>query len=288
MRVALAALLALATADASAADPGMPVVFILIDGLRPDAIAAAPAPELSKAMTQGPSTLVAHTVEPSETLPAHVSMATGVPPSQHGVITNKELGRPITLENVFSRVHASGGTTALYHGKSKLMDLAEPRAIDVRVGRDRNEKDWSRGAMDNLARTFADDFSARGFAFTWIHLREPDLVGHKEAWMSPAYLAAVREADVALGVVLRAIAASPHAAQTAIIVTADHGGHDKVHWDGGDVDELVPWVCIVPGVRSGAAPAEVTVLDVPSTILALLRLPPLPGGTQPVKACLAR
>jgi predicted AlkP superfamily pyrophosphatase or phosphodiesterase len=281
-------LLLLASAGTWAAEPIRHVVLVTVDGLRPDAIAAAPAPHLAQALRAGASTLAARSVDPPETLPAHVSIATGLPPARHGVTTNKELGRPVGLATVFSQVRAGGGRTALYYGKAKLMDLDAPDRIDYRVGPDRGEAEWRRGASEHLVRQFAQDFADQGFAFTWVHLREPDLAGHQGGWMGADYLAAVREADAAFGALVRAVAEGSRAAQTALLVTADHGGERQAHWGRADADFVVPWACVVPGVRGGGQlPASLTVLDTAATVLALLQLPPLPDSpAQAVRACL--
>jgi predicted AlkP superfamily pyrophosphatase or phosphodiesterase len=281
-------LLLLACPGAWAGQPVRHVVLVTVDGLRPDAIAAAPAPNLQQALQAGASTLGARSVTPPETLPAHVSIATALPPARHGVSTNKELGRPVEAATIFSQVRAAGGHTALYHGKSKLMDIARPDSIDRRLGPGRGEADWRRGASRNLVDHFAREFAEQGFAFAWLHLREPDLAGHKDRWMGAAYLTAVREADAALGALMRALAQDPRGAQTALLLTSDHGGDQQAHWGESAADFVVPWLCVVPGVPGGTQlPDGITVLDTAATALALLGLPPLPDSpAQAVSACL--
>jgi hypothetical protein len=288
VRYFLVGLLCFAGSDAWAAAPVRHVVLVTVDGLRSDAIAAAPAPHLAAALRAGASTLAARTVDPPETLPAHVSIATALPPAQHGLSTNKELGRALELATIFSQVHAAGGRAALYHGKAKLMDLARPEALAHRRGPGRGETDWRSGASRTLVQAFAQDFAAGDLAFAWLHLREPDLAGHKAGWMSADYLAAVREADAALGELMRGLADSGRMAQTAVLVTADHGGELKEHWGRNAADFRVPWICLGPGVRAGTElPAGTMVTDVAATALALLQLPPLPESpAQPVRACL--
>ncbi|HEY5902494.1 MAG TPA: alkaline phosphatase family protein, partial [Anaerolineales bacterium] len=61
------------------------VVIISIDGLRPDAIDAAPMPVLQELLRGGAYSLSAQTVMPSTTLPAHTSMLSGLCPSAHGI-----------------------------------------------------------------------------------------------------------------------------------------------------------------------------------------------------------
>ena len=60
-------------------------VFVMIDGLRPDAIDAAGCKTLLALQRRGSSTLNARSVMPSVTLPCHMSIFHSVPPTRHGV-----------------------------------------------------------------------------------------------------------------------------------------------------------------------------------------------------------
>ena len=71
--------------------PGTPkakVLVVSVDGLRPDAIFHAPAPNLHALACQGAYSWRARTIEPSMTLPSHASMVSGFPPEQHGIFHN--------------------------------------------------------------------------------------------------------------------------------------------------------------------------------------------------------
>ena len=59
-----------------------------MDGLRPDAIFHAPAPNLQALACQGAYSWRARTIHPSITLPSHASMVSGFPPEQHGIFHN--------------------------------------------------------------------------------------------------------------------------------------------------------------------------------------------------------
>lgn len=274
MKAPIAALALLAAGGAFAAPLDRHVVIVTVDGLCPDAIAAAPAPHIAALAAAGLSTQAARAVEPTHTLPSHVSMATGLPPSVHGITTNKELRRELGLPTVFTAVHDAGGRTALYYGKAKLAVLAPGRSADVVYGPAPGEKRWHDGASAVLAAHFAGDFARERFALAWIHLREPDLAGHKAGWMSADYLAAVREADVAVEVIMDAIRATGLPA--TLILTSDHGGEGTRHSSGHVRDAIVPWMCVRPGLARGALGNGVRTLDVAPTALALLGLAPLP------------
>ena len=262
------------------------VVLVIVDGLRPEAIAAANAPNLQKLAATGAVSLRARAVEIPETLAGFVTIATGLPPSRHGITWDDDRGITLGLPTIYTRVAEAGRTSALYFGKSKLGMLAGGAAAAAH-GPGAKNKNWEAGASDALARDFAREFTRQPFAFALVHLRETDFAGHGAGWMSPAYLDAVRRDDAALGVVLEAIASSPAAATTTVLLTADHGGEGTNHVARGtEASWTIPWLCWGPGIRPQAIAGTPTLLDVAPTALALLKLPPLPEMTgRPVKEC---
>lgn len=64
------------------------VLYMSIDGLRPDALGVAQTPNFSRLMQRGADTLKAQSVMPSVTLPCHTSVFHSVPPERHGTTTN--------------------------------------------------------------------------------------------------------------------------------------------------------------------------------------------------------
>src|SRR5262245_8132085 len=81
------------TWPAFAADPSpiQHVLIISIDGMRPDLLLRGDTPRIHSLLQTGSFTMWARTVPASTTLPAHVSMLTGVPPEVHGVQWNADL-----------------------------------------------------------------------------------------------------------------------------------------------------------------------------------------------------
>jgi predicted AlkP superfamily pyrophosphatase or phosphodiesterase len=59
-----------------------PVVFIVLDGVRRDAIMTANCPTLNSLRERGSSTMQALSVVPSITLPCHMSVFHSVPPTR--------------------------------------------------------------------------------------------------------------------------------------------------------------------------------------------------------------
>lgn len=286
LRCALLAIAAVA-GPAGAAPPVEHVVIIVVDGLRPDAIARAPAPNLQALVKAAAYSESARAVEKPETLASHMSMVTGLPASAHGVTWNDDRDQPYAGDTIFTRVHAAGRRTGLYFGKSKLVMLAPRGSADRVWGPGRNKTHRERGTSAALAARFAEDFPRDRPALVLLNLLEADAAGHNHGWMTPEYFAALGVVDAALGSILRTIEGSGRAGRTAVLMTADHGGEGDNHGIGrGETSWLIPFACRVPGVAPRPITTPVTLMDLAPTTLALLKLPALPAQGRVVTECL--
>lgn len=146
---------------------------------------------------------------------------------------------------------------------------------------------------DLLARAFAQAWPAHGFKLTFVHFRECDEAGHRHGWMGPRYVEAVRAVDAAVGQLVAAIEAKDGFRETAILVTADHGGSDKGHYRVLDPEKpenvTIPWIAAGPGIPAGAKIDRVVrTFDTAPTLLALLGMgAPLGIDGHPVREILA-
>lgn len=288
LRLVLLALLSCPT-PALADPPVEHVVIIVVDGLRPDAIGRAPAPNLQALVSASAYSDAARAVERPETLASHMTMVTGLPASVHGVTWNDDRDQPYSGDTLFTRVHAAGRRTALYYGKSKLVMLAPRGSADRVWGPGRNKTHRERAKAAALAARFAGDFPRDRPALVLLNLLEADAAGHNHGWMTPEYFAAIGVVDVALGSILRTIDGSGRAGRTAVLMTADHGGEGDNHGIGrGESSWLIPFACRVPGVPPQRVAAPVTLLDLAPTVLALLGLPAMPAQGRVIGACLPR
>jgi arylsulfatase A-like enzyme len=248
--------------------PSPKVAVISVDGLRADVLAKAQAPEIRKLMARGVFTFRAKTVLPAVTLPAHVSMLTGLDPSAHGILWDDyEPDRgTVSVPTIFAIARASGLRTVAVVGKEKLNTLAAPGTIDSFVVVSRGDAEVANQAIVE---------AGVGFDLLFVHFPDVDLTGHAQAWMSPAYMAAVEAADVAIG---RLVAALPP--QTTVILTADHGGKGKTHGTDIPEDRTIPWVIAGPEVPAhGELSSEVNEVDTAATALRVLGLR-LPDGCR--------
>jgi predicted AlkP superfamily pyrophosphatase or phosphodiesterase len=265
--VLLAALVALLVAPAGVAAQGVqPVRYVVVlsfDGLRPDALRPImPAALLERAAY----TWEAQTTFPSVTLPAHTSMLTGVPPSVHRQLANSWDSRQahVQVPTAFSVVTESGGRSAMVVTKEKLFYLARPGTVawaELLPYPRHDQTEAVRVAMRYL--TGAQPH------LLFIHLADPDAVGHRDGWMSASYLDVARKVPATIGLVLDTLVRMGARARSLVIVTADHGGHGRTHGSKSREDMTIPWLAF-GAVPPGALAQSVTTYDTAATAVAAL------------------
>ena len=243
------------------------VLVISVDGLRPDALSDDVSPHIMALARAGAYSWGAQTVLPSVTLVSHASMLSGVPPAQHGITWNsfRPLAGTIRVPTVFSIADTAGLRTAMLFGKTKLLHLAGPGAVDEVLN--------LAGQGDAIISRRAAEMMAEDFGVMFIHLPGVDGAGHAQGWMSPGYLAAVTTADEAIGRILGGLDAAGMAETTTVIVTADHGGSGTSHGRDTPEDRTIPWVIAGPGIRSDhELGVDVSVMDTAATAVFALGL----------------
>jgi arylsulfatase A-like enzyme len=121
----------------------------------------------------------------------------------------------------------------------------------------------------------AEYFAAARPRLMFVHFSDPDEFGHLRGWMSDEYLKGVAASDRCLGTLLDGLDKSGLASHTLVIVTADHGGHGKVHSGSRhEVDREIPWIVRGPGVTKGLVIEHtISTVDTAATVLSALKLP---------------
>ncbi|MFO7697437.1 MAG: alkaline phosphatase family protein [Anaerolineae bacterium] len=245
------------------------VLLCVFDGLRPDAIAATSTPAIDALMACGRWTLSARTVIPSVTLPCHMSLFHSVDPGRHGIVTNTWTPQVRPVPGLFDVAHAAGVRTGTYYNWEELRDLWRPGALDVgSFWRDCRSLDGDRRVAADAARSIPSD----GVALAFVYFGYPDECAHRHGWMSPEYLEAISNADACLGQVVAALGAG-----STVILTSDHGGHERSHGTDLAEDMTIPLV-IAPAdevvmASAGEIAGAVSVMDVAPTIARLLGMP---------------
>ncbi len=242
------------------------VLILSIDGLRPDAIAMAPMPNLLALMQSSAYSLSAQTVYPSVTLVSHASMLGGVCPAKHGVDWNDylpERGYAIGTD-LFDLAHAAGLKTYAYVTKKKLEQLTEPASFDRFVFV--NDRDTV--LTERLISEFPQDFGV-----LFLHFGITDGMGHSYGWLSSEQLSVLFRADEALKRILDELDARGLRAETLIIITADHGGHASTHGSNSPEDMTIPWIANGPGIQPKALTTPILTTDTAATAAFALGLP---------------
>jgi predicted AlkP superfamily pyrophosphatase or phosphodiesterase len=254
------------------AGPARHVVLVSIDGLRPDAMQQTDTPALQALMRRGSYSLEAQTTLPSITLTSHTSMMTGVVPARHKVLWNDwdEKRGLIETQTIFDVAKAAGMKTAMFAGKPKFRHFDKPGRLDR----------FAEPGYEALgvAEAAADYFVQEKPELMMVHLADPDGAGHGVGWMTTPYFEAIQRADQAVADLVKAIDKAGLTATTALIVTADHGGHAKTHGTDMPEDMTIPWIAAGAGVRAaGKLDAKIVTTDTAATVVALLGLQ-VPAG----------
>jgi predicted AlkP superfamily pyrophosphatase or phosphodiesterase len=249
------------------------VLFIMLDGCRPDALAQAQTPHLDSLWKTGAYTWKARSVMPSVTLPAHTSMFRGVPPQKHGIgADNTFRTSAASFPSVFELSAEAGRHNAMFYSWEQLRDLSRPGSLkmsyclsaEAHLGGD-NDTPVALAAGAYLVNTQPD--------FCFLYLGDIDITGHLHGWMSPEYIEAIEMNDRAIGRVLAMLQEAHLREKYTILIQADHGGHGTDHGTDSPEDMTIPWIINGTGVKSGhMIQSPVGLCDTPATIAHVLGL----------------
>ncbi|MBQ8952822.1 MAG: alkaline phosphatase family protein [Clostridia bacterium] len=243
------------------------VILISIDGMRPDGFTACGHPFARKMMELGSYTLTGRTVFPSVTLPCHMSLFHSVPPERHGVTTNDYVPMVRPLNGLFEQIKQADGVSAMYYGWEPLRDVARPGSLKYAgyvnaYTSDATDAILTDMALERVAQSRPD--------FVFLYMVETDEKGgHDSGWMTETYLATIA---AAVDNVRRVYEAA--GGEYPIIITADHGGHDRGHGTDMPEDMTIPLFFIGGAFEPGRALEGVSILDVAPTIARLMGVRP--------------
>ena len=266
------------------------MLLVTIDTLRADRLAPALMPSLAALAGRGAAFVEARTVVPL-TLPAHVSIMTGVRPAAHGVRENgvgRFAGTPAPLAR---RLKDAGYDTAAFVGAFVLdrrfgldagFDTYDDEVPRDTAATDRLEAQRPADAVADCALAWlaAHPVGSRPY-FLWVHFYDP----HAPYTPPPAALARaggdaydgeVVFADSQLGRLLATVDGRGERDRTLVVVAGDHGESLGEHGERThgmllyDAALRVPLVFAGRGIAPGRRTTPVTIVDVAPTILARL------------------
>ncbi len=244
-----------------------PVIFIMLDGVRPDAITSANCSTLNSLRERGASTFQARSVMPSITLPCHTSIFHSVPPTRHGITSNTFIPMARPLPGLVEVAKAAEKRVAFFYNWEQLRDLARPGNIHYSYFRDSSyNPDGDDETVVEATRFIQKDKPE----FAFLYIGTVDTAGHKYGWMSDEYLRQLEHVDSLLGDFFGSLSS-----EYTAIVHSDHGGHDRNHGTDSDEDMTIPWMAVGPNIKkSYTIQAQVSLLDTAPTIAKLLELKP--------------
>jgi len=274
LRLSLAKMAALFLATCAAALPAWAEkraehVFIFsFDGGKPSVMQQSKMPTLFKLSEQGATTWTAQTTFPSITLTSHTSMLTGVGPDKHKALWNDwepEKGM-VKVPTIFALATREKLTSAMFVGKPKFIHLYQAHSL--------NRFSLPSYEAKVVAASAARYIEERKPNLCFIHLADPDGAGHQYGWGSKEQIQAFADSDSALDTVMKAIARAGIEKTSVVILTADHGGHDRTHGTSSPEDMNIPWIVWGENVKAGyKITAPVTTYDTSATALWLLDVP---------------
>ncbi|HID05709.1 MAG TPA: hypothetical protein EYP10_01025 [Armatimonadetes bacterium] len=248
--------------------PAQRVVIITLDGLAAWVLPNADCPNIRMLMRDGCWTMNARTVRPSETLPAHTSLLTALPPSEHHVDWNHYLPQRgyLRRKTLFTFAKWAGLKTAMIIGKKKLFHLANPQWVDYApIIKRANARKIADAAVKCI-----EEFQPHVLL---VHFPDPDWMGHKYGWGSKQQLRAIEECDTGVGKIVTAIKRKGWWRVTLLIVTADHGGHNRIHHTRHPYDITIPWICSGGAVKArGELKGNISICDTAPTAAYALAL----------------
>lgn len=232
------------------------VVLIGCDGLGAYAIPNAAMPNLKRIMREGAYSLHARSVLPSSSAVNWASMLMGAGPTFHGFtewgsktpeispVDTTQYGLFPSIFSVIREQQPQARTAAIYSWEG-IGYLIERQAIDfVEPAEDDDDR-----AVEQAVRLIQQEKPT----FTFIHLDQPDGVGHAIGHRTLQYFAELKNVDARIGKIEQAILDAGIAEETLLIITADHGGIGKGH-GGKTLEEVeIPWVIKGPGVQENKA-----------------------------------
>ena len=241
-------------------------ILISIDGMRADGLLNCGNPYLDELTKKSSYSFDAQTVFPSVTLPCHLSMFHSVPPERHGTLNNQYVVpvRPVT--GLFESIRSIGGETAMYFGWHPLRDVCRPASLNAAEYINAYYFEHSDEVLTNKAMDF---IKLKSPDFVFLYMLETDEKGgHDNGWMTDTYLDYVSRAIDNVKKVIEEVGD-----EYTVIVTADHGGHDRIHGTDMPEDMTIPMFFYGKDFKQNENLGAVSILDIAPTIASVMGAP---------------
>jgi len=244
----------------------MKTLLILVDGMRPDALANCKAAQ--KVMANSVYTLNAKTVMPSVTLPCHVSLFFSMMPEHHGTQSNTYTPPKRPILSLFDVLAIEKKDVASFYSWGQLRDLCHPASLNYSLlikggtfGYDKANNRLTDAAIGYINENNPD--------LTFLYLGYTDEAGHLYGWMSDEYMQSLENSWENIARIMDAISKD-----YAVIITADHGGHDYTHGTEMPEDMTIPLIFAGAEREWIGNLDDVSIIDIAPTIASLAGMAP--------------
>ncbi len=234
------------------------VVIIGLDGFSVDGFKTAKHPNIDKMAAAGVLSLSTRAVMPSVTLPNWTSHLSGSGPEEHGVVANNwvlenhplkclETDNDGYYPSIFKvlKDEVPNVKTAFFYNWAELINSMNKNYMDE------ISFQWKDRYDSNYLKAF--DFileNKKNPTFVFLYSVHTDHAGHNHKWMSPQYIAAIEEADTAIGIFLDKLKAENLYDGTHFMLITDHGGNPASGHGGISMEEMqVPWAIAGPQIK---------------------------------------
>jgi len=238
------------------------VLLILVDGMRPDSLSLCGNDFLLQLASQSLATMSAKSVIPPVTLPCHMSLFHSISPSRHGILTNTWTPQVRPIKGLVETLAEAGLSCAMFSNWEELRDISRPGYLSYSLFIAQSEQSTDK----RLTQACIDYVTTDSPDFVFLYLGDVDEIGHKYGWMSMEYLKAVQCAIECIQ--------SLHfncSKKYTMIITADHGGHERTHGQNIDEDMLIPLILSSRSIPKGNI-AKADLCDIAPTIVGFFGL----------------
>ena len=244
----------------------------------------ANAPTIKSLMKRGAWSLKARAVMPTSSSPNWASMIRGAGPEQHKIGSNdwatnqvetapNALGRGGFFPTIFSQVREQRPEAVIaclydWEGFGKLIEAPACHLL-------KHVKDAIETAQQACKYLESHEPS-----FLFIHFDGVDHAGHGFGWNSPQYFKAIELTDALVAAILKVVGKRGWLQNTAILITADHGGIGTSHGGSSRSELEIPWILSGPGIHRGRElKGIINTFDTAPTLARLLGVRPHPSWT---------
>ena len=240
------------------------VLILGLDGFSAEGFKVAKHPNLDRMIADGVLSLTTRPVMPSITLPNWTSHLTGSGPEEHGITSNdwtleKHTLTPIDTDqdgyypSIFKvlKDKVPGVKTAYYYNWKELINPINKKYLDE-VSFEKDDQ-----YQANYAKAY--DFIVKNQkqpTLVFLYSVHTDHAGHGYGWMTPQYIKAIEDADIAIGKLLDQLKTAGLYKSTHLLLITDHGGINKNH-GGVSMNEMqVPWAITGPQIKKRGLSTE--------------------------------